>query len=793
MPDNETINEDHVALINQILMARSVPSRDPPPPAGITPGLPEFESVYLYLIALRDILGKFSQGDLEVNITLRGTIAGYLKNLQANLRHLTWQVEQIAKGDLSQRVDFMGDFSIAFNLMVDQLEHSLNELKEREVDERIRIMFDTTPFGCVFIDENWNVLDCNREAVKVFGIESKQDFQKHSYHKLSPEFQPNGLPSSEIARQFMEKIQETERLTFEWIHQTITGEPIPAEITVVREQLRGQPMILVYIHDLRELKRTQYELERERLLLRDILQSSPVCFSIVVDGVVHFTTPFMRDFFGIHDGENLMDFFQDVDFGNQLFAELHEKKFVHWQAVTMQTRSGVQKEMLANLFMTDYYEKKGVMVWLVDVTQIRTVEKDLKKALETAEHLAKVKTEFLANMSHEIRTPMNAILGMIHLIWQTGLNAQQVSYFETMEQSAKLLLYIIDDILDFSKIEAGKLLLDPTFFSLRKTIEETFAMVKELLEKKNLGYGLEIASDVSPTVFGDSVRLKQILINLLTNAVKFTSQGMVRLEVRRSQRAEDCDEKHVIVLFSISDSGIGISEEDIDRLFLPFVQSDTSTTRKYGGTGLGLAISKNLVEMMGGTIWCESRKNQGTKFSFTARFGLPVPDHQTQESGQNKTSKEKWQSGLNYEKKRKTDHKEPGEIEIPELLQGLPILLAEDNKINQLVAKEILKNKGFQVDIAGNGREAVDMLHQKPYGLILMDIQMPVMDGFQATELIRQNPRYTNLPIIAMTAHAMAGYREQCLEAGMNDYTTKPIIPEKLYELIIQWGKPILS
>jgi len=789
----ETCNEvQPIALINQILTARSLPPRNPSDAFEFTPELAEFELVYAYTATLRDILKQFSQGDFDVDIRLRGTVAGYLKNLQANLRHLTWQVEQVAKGDFSQRVDFMGDFSLAFNSMTDQLESSLNELKEREADARMRMMFDTTPFGCFYLDEKFNVLDCNLEAVRMFALKDKHELIER-FEELSPEFQPNGLRSSDVSHQLLRKVIETGRWTSEWMHHNLVGEPIPVEVTLVRVCLHDQVVILAYTRDLRELKKTQDELERERLLLREILQSSPVCFSIVVDGIVFFTTPYMRDFFGISDGENLMDFFHDVDFGNKLFAELHEKKLVHWQAVTMKAKSGVRKEMLANLFMTDYNGKKGVMVWLVDVTQIRAVEEDLKKALDTAENLARVKTEFLANMSHEIRTPMNAILGMIHLIWQTELSVKQVDYLDTMEQSAELLLHIINDILDFSKIEAGKLLLDPTTFSLRSIVEETFAMFEDAIQNKNLGYDLEIFPGIPQTVFGDSIRLKQILINLLGNAIKFTTNGNVRLEVRLGQRADDMDERHAIILFSVSDTGIGISEETVDRLFSPFVQSDTSTTRKYGGTGLGLAISKNLVEMMGGYIWCESRKKQGTTFFFTVDFGLPVSEQLANEIEQNPMEEKKPKGSLGdlqYEAKRRTDKKKPVEIEIRDHLQVFPILLVEDNRINQLVAKEMLKRKGYEIDVAENGQVAVEMVQQKYYGLVLMDIQMPEMDGFQATEVIRLDPRYSTLPIIAMTAHAMEGYREQCLAAGMNDYITKPIVPDKLWELIAQWGKP---
>ena len=760
-----TIDES-LALVQKLLTDRSVTPLETIRMIEECPPSENFDTLYSEIAMIRDILRQFANGDFGVEIKMRGTIAGYLKTLQANLRHLTWQVEQVALGDFSQRVDFMGNFSQAFNTLTTRLEQSVEIQKEREAYERTQIMLDVTPLCCSFWDENMNVVDCNLEAIKLFDLKGKQEYVDR-FFDLSPEFQPSGRPSTELAYELIQEAFENERVTFEWVHKKLNGELIPAKITLVRVWQKNHFIVVGYTRDLRKLRQAENALDQERLLLLNILNSSPVCFCILVEDKVQFVTPFMQDFIGTKVGESFIGYLSDKSFAQCLSEDTLEKEAVRWSPVTMQAKNGETKEMLANVFTTEYYGKYGLMVWLVDITEIRKIEADLRKARDVAEDSARIKSEFLANMSHEIRTPMNAILGMMHLVKQTALAEKQLIYVETAEKSAKLLLCIINDILDFSKIEAGRLEMESSMFSLQMAIEEVIAVVDESVDKKNLILSYQIDDAIPEWMLGDAIRLKQVLLNLLNNSIKFTSKGSIRLNVYLENR----DETNIFLKFSVRDTGIGMSEKTLQRLFTPFTQADSSMTRKYGGTGLGLSISKSLVEMMHGEIQCESREDIGTIFTFTARFDLPAPKSST----------------LDQVLESATEEAEKSGVHIPESMRGVSILLTEDNKINQLVATELLKSQGFLVDVAENGKMAVQMVHEKDYDLVLMDIQMPEMDGWQATRLIRQEKRFADLPILAMTANAMAGDRELCLEAGMNDHIAKPILPSNLYRTLIKW------
>ena len=395
----------------------------------------------------------------------------------------------------------------------------------------------------------------------------------------------------------------------------------------------------------------------------------------------------------------------------------------------------------------------------------------LVSANQKADAAVKAKDEFLANMSHEIRTPMNAILGMLHLVRRTQLTEKQACYLESAEQSTKLLLRVINDILDFSKIEAGKLEIEHVVFSLKKVFAELYGLISESARTKSLELEFDISEGVPEWLIGDSLRLSQVLINLIGNAIKFTEKGSVKIKVRELEANQD-DE--VTLRFDIRDTGIGMSKEQQVDLFRPFVQADTSTTRKYGGTGLGLAISTNLVKIMRGEIGCESSVGQGTLFYFTSCFDLPGPGTVF------RTQKE-----LLAAESATADY-EPSEA-ISNANRRFRILLVEDNKINQIVAAELLTLEGFSVDVASNGLVALERLEKQNYDLVLMDIQMPVMDGIEATQKIRQQPKYADLPILAMTAHAMSSDYEKSLAAGMNDHITKPIDPAILNKCIRQW------
>ena len=549
-------------------------------------------------------------------------------------------------------------------------------------------------------------------------------------------------------------------------------------------------------------------------------------------------------------------------------------------------------------------EVMGAIETIRDITDLKRTEEALQKARQEADNANRAKSDFLANMSHEIRTPMNAIIGMAYLLNQTKLTSKQQDYLSKVNASAKSLLGIINDILDFSKIEAGKLEMESVVFKLDEVLEGVTNLVSLPSHEKGLELFLKTDSDVPARLTGDPLRLGQVLTNLVNNAIKFTERGEVVLAIGLLEK----NQNRIKLKFSVSDTGIGMTEEKISRLFQPFSQADTSTTRKYGGTGLGLTICKRIVEMMGGEIWVESEAGNGSKFSFTADFRpteqvhekplVPSPDMHgmsvlvVDDNATSRNILKRMLEAMSFEvslaasgdegltELENADSRQPFDLvimdwqmpgmdgieasirikeslpltNIPKIImvtaysleevmdrtkqielegflikplsasvlyntimhafnrkspeysrqsvkddkmvkklksiRGAWILLVEDNEINQQVAREILERAGFPVSIASNGEEAIRAVKERNYEAVLMDIQIPEMDGYQVTNEIRKDMRFRKLPIIAMTAHAMTGDRERCLKEGMNDYLSKPIDPEKLFSTLIKWISP---
>lgn len=395
-----------------------------------------------------------------------------------------------------------------------------------------------------------------------------------------------------------------------------------------------------------------------------------------------------------------------------------------------------------------------LILLLRDIGIRNQLEAELRIAKKQADDNATMKEQFMANMSHEIRTPMNAILGFTDLMQKTGLDEKQMEYVSAIRTSGANLLNIINDILDFSKIEAGKLVIERISFSVPGLIDSLRIMFYEKSRQKSIRFEVVMDQAIPEMVFGDPTRLTQILVNLVNNAIKFTDNGLVRLSCELKSMRNDVAQ----IIFRVKDTGIGIPADKMDTIFERFNQANKETTRKYGGTGLGLSIVRDLIQLQNGEITVTSRQNAGSEFIVTMTYAI---SHET-----TTRTIENFKSGFRFESDRK-----------------FSVLMAEDNELNQKLAITYLKGFGLNVEVAENGQIAVDKLREKKFDLVLMDIQMPVLDGYHAAQKIRQELR-SSVPIVAMTAHIMSGEKEKCISYGMNDYISKPFKEGELYDVL---------
>ena len=896
----------------------------------------------------------------------------------------------------------------------DLREHRQMLAKMHEVDERTQIMLNAMPLCCILWDEQFRRIDCNQEAVKLFALNDKQEFLDR-FSDLSPEYQPDGSLSKEQSfKKFMEAFRDGYS-RFEWTHQKLDGTLIPAEITLVCVQRGSSYIVAGYIRDLRDLKKREVESERDRRRTNVLLELSQMTqqpeieitdytiksaaaltdstmgYVVLLEhaagvlpfrsqlldqtlscalptfteaGTPHKLSPVLTECISTKKPVIHNDFSGLL--GNRAFPKGHHEVRSHMNVPIMDGENPVGIIGVGN---------KDIPYTEADMTQLtllaqglgtllnrKKYAENLERAKTEAESANKAKSEFLAHMSHEIRTPLNGVIGLSDLLARTLLNEKQSEYVQLINASGNALLFLINDILDFSKIEAGKLEISSEPFDLSATIEAVLASHAPRSSEKNLELVVTFCQNLPRIVEGDAGRVRQILINLTGNAVKFTDHGGVRIDIS----IESSDETTVVIKFCVIDSGIGISPSGIERLFKAFSQVDTSSARVYGGTGLGLAISMQLVRLMHGDIGVESTEGKGSTFWFKIPFKcdphvlqclrekrcsdvpvldcpnidgpyctvfanraipgeysiqkhsvLIVDDNEIQrdalsvqlknwemectvcDSGEEAfqlakeyqdlkkpfdliiidntlsdgtgieltrrllgqeqhtvesvqiillrsfsaecdleqsiiddpriefiskpvfasslfdavinrigTAKlqEKVASGIatldDLEEsrlivsklRRQTESAEKSSNKPGRLLSYLEgkvhILVAEDNRVNQIVAKNLLTEAGFTCDIAQNGSEACSAVRNKKYDLILMDCQMPEMDGFEATRLIRNWEREygsKRLPIIALTANATKDDVRKCMESGMDAYCSKPINPLVVIQQIEEW------
>ena len=732
-----------------------------------------FQRVIIVVITVASIVAIWSTGELTARkiIATQSAWKTYNNQAIAITSHLSHLQETIGYGGFIHT--FKNWVLRRDPRLQERIRHDIHEIQQTLAQYRAIPVLTTEEHHAL------NQLDTvfNDYAEK-YALSLRPEYQKLSSVALNPLVRVDDKPAL-AAITLLRDASKSRAVT----QELLTRNSMHDALQLLNLRFLILPVLLfgagLLIFFLRRIVHTNVALFNEELKVNSILESTPQPLMILDrDGKVQRANRQAQILFGYNDKEmhgiTVEELIPDKHRVAHVGQRQHymndttsRKQIAMRREVTILTRDGQCIPVDISLAYMETNGEPLIIANLYDLSSRKAAEKAMAEAKAAAEAATKSKSSFLANMSHEIRTPMNAIIGMTHLTLQSPLSSKQRNYLEKVHCASESLLGILNDILDFSKIESGKLELQEEDFRLEDVMENLSNLIGLKAEEKGIKLQFAIDPRIPTALIGDSLRLGQILVNLGNNAVKFTNAGG---EILITAALAEQEEEYVTLHFSVSDTGIGISEEQQAKLFTPFTQADPSTTRRHGGTGLGLAISKDLAAMMGGEIWLESTPGQGSIFHFTI--------HIRKQSGEPSPRK-------TY---NLSPHAEPSAA--IKTLQGRRLLLVEDNEFNQELALELLVSNGLSVEVAANGQEALAILENNEFDGVLMDCLMPVMDGYEATRKIREQEQFKDLPIIAMTANNMAGDKERALLAGMNDHIPKPINISEMFNTLAKWLHP---
>ncbi|MBN1819056.1 MAG: response regulator, partial [Sedimentisphaerales bacterium] len=685
---------------------------------------------------------------------------------------------------------------------------ALRALRERE--QWYRVLFESSD-NAVFIMSQGKFIECNERTLVIFGC-TREQIVGQGPERFSPAFQPNGIPTPEMTAPYLARATKGEKLRFEWRHCRLDGTEFDTEVTLTRLDLSGQIFLQATVRDItdrKQMERIQFEHHRR---LSQIVEASPVP-TLVLDKNHHVThwNKALVNLTGM-DAPRIVgtDRYWEAFYrkprpilADLILDQTGQEAFLAYYGETLRASSVTQGAYEAEAFFPDMkpngrwlfftaaplQDMQGQVIGAIEVLQDITdrkhyeealcrtkedaaeawaqtemVNRKLELAAEQAKLMAneaiqasKSKSEFLANMSHEIRTPMNAIIGFSDVLIEEGLTDEQKQYVEMIRSSGRHLLGLINDILDFSKIEAGKLETEIIDCSPVDLIEQVESFIRPSAEAKKLAFQVDLAEELPSLVRTDPARVRQCLVNLLTNAVKFTDQGHVALRVQLEHKQEA-----LFLRFDVEDTGIGIEEEKLAEIFTAFSQADTSHTRRFGGTGLGLTITRQLAQLLGGSVTVQSQPKEGTLFTLRIPANIELHEHPLL-------------------RKSVSPDENPSSPETDVHFAGR-VLVAEDNPANQMLIKALLNRLGLTITVAQDGAQVMELVRQHEYDIIFMDMQMPVMNGYEATRRLRQFGFAK--PIVAVTANAMKGDDKKCLRAGCDHYLSKPMERDRLMEIL---------